>query len=431
MKRKGLYIIWLYADSPSEWNCSEWRAKIPSDALNAAHEAGTSSHRGRLFQMATALNWKHPQVQKQLGLADVIVFQRNVLVPEVWDAMDYFRAIGKTITVDLDDHYPDLPPSNPAYDYWIRNLPELNPEPTGALTEGMKHADALTSPSKVILKDWEHIVPGYWLPNWTRRKWYESLGQKPGGAPDYEFGYEANGSDPVLSAKPRENSEGWITLGWGGSISHVDSWLFSGIMEALDRVFEKYPQARLKFCGHEGRLDTWLSRYGERVIRQVGVRPDHWPQVVATFDIGLAPLDTRPLDPPWREGAPVCGYDERRSWLKGAEYLTAGVPWVGSRCLPYQDLARWGKLVENTPDAWFAALDNMIERLAYEKQQAWERRRWALKKITLEGNIENYGEIMGRIMTAKHIRGGHRLPEITYVAQATAPVVEQIGIVPA
>ena len=100
VKRRGLYIIWLYADSPQEWNCSEWRAKIPSDALNASHEAGTSPHRGRLFQMATALNWKHPQVQKQLGLADVIVFQRNVLVPEVWDAMDHRIGFGIRVAGD-------------------------------------------------------------------------------------------------------------------------------------------------------------------------------------------------------------------------------------------------------------------------------------------------------------------------------------------
>ena len=421
MKRNGLFIIWLYADTPSEWNCSEWRAKIPSDALNAAHEAGSSPHRGRLFHLPTALNWQHPQVQYELGQADVIVFQRNVLVPEVWGAMDYFRAIGKTVTVDLDDHYPGLPPSNPAYDYWIRNLPGISPGPVEALTEGLRHADALTAPSKIILKDWEHVLPGFWLPNWTRWKWYEGLAQKPIGGPDVIVGYREQDGKAELVAQPREGSEGWIVLGWGGSISHVDSWLFSGIAEAMDRVLEKYPQVRLKFCGHEDRLNSlMLDRWGDRVVRQLGVRPEHWPQVVSTFDVGLAPLDTRPLDPPWREGAPVVGYDERRSWLKAAEYLTAGIPWVASRSETYNDLGRWGRLVDNTPEAWFQALDSMIAALAHYKQEAWEKRRWASKHITLEANIANYAEIMGRMMTLKHIRRGHRLPNITYVAAGAA-----------
>lgn len=402
-------------------NCSQWRCLTPADSLNAEHAAGRTPHTAQLFYLPTATQWHDPQVQKALGMGDVLVFQRNVITPDVWQAMDYFRAIGKAVVVDIDDHYGDLPASNPAHAYWIANKNDLDPDPVAALEEAMRHADALTAPSKVLLADWAHVVRGYYVPNYTRRAWYEPLMQKPAGVPDLQFGYNAEGQ---LVSTPRPDSAGWLTLGWGGSISHVDSWLYSGVIEALDRIFAKWPTARLKFCGHEGRLDDIVfKQWGDRVVRQNGVKPEHWPMVVSTFDVGLAPLDTRPLDPPWRPGAPVAAYDERRSWLKGVEYLSAGVPWVGSESATYTDLRRHGTLVENTPDGWFRALDSKLTHLAAEKQLAWEKRSYALRKFTMEANANAYGDVFGRIIAEKQAKSGARMPGVRYVALPAAQAV--------
>lgn len=414
MATRGLHIIYLYADSDSEWNCSEWRALSPSSAINAEHEAGRSPHTAQLFYLPSAIDWRSPQVEAQLGRADVLVYQRNVIVPEIWESMRYWRRLGKLVAVDIDDHYPGLPPSNPAHQYWILNRGGLQIDPVQALTEGMKSADCLTSPSKVILADWEHVVPGYWAPNWTRRAWYAPLEQKPIGAPDIEF---TPGLDGKVSAAKRPDSDGLVILGWGGSISHVDSWVYSGILEALDRVFADFPQARLKFCGGERRLNDIFERWGNRVIRQTGVSAQDWPSVVSTFDVGLAPLDKRPLDPPWRDGAPVASYDERRSWLKGVEYLSAGVPWVATDCLTYADLRRWGSLVENTPDAWYQAIADKIKNLPAQKALAADRRRWAIKNVTFEPNVNRYADTLMRALTAKAIRQGERLPGVKYVSK--------------
>ena len=408
----GLHLIYLYADSATEWNCSQWRCLTPSDAINAEHEKGTTPMTAQLFFMPTALGWDHPEVQRKLGAGDVLIFQRNVIIPEVWHAIDYWRALGKTIVIDLDDAYPDLMPSNPAFPYWILNKPGIVPDPVKGLEEGLRRAHALTSPSRIILRDWEHAVRGFHLPNWTRRVWYEDLERKPVGGMDYLFSHDDTG---MLFAEPREGSEGQVILGWGGSISHVDSWLYSGIVEALDRIFEKHPHARLKFCGHEKRLDDLvLSRWGDKVIRQGGVQPKDWPKVVSTFDIGLAPLDPRPL-PPWREGAPVVSYDDRRSWLKAAEYLTAGVPWAASKSETYKELAHLGHIVDNTPDAWFGVLSYMIRLLPEMKAEAWKRRKRALDGLTLEGNIGRYNNIMDSIVATAQVSGGAKLPGVAYI----------------
>src|SRR3990167_4318887 len=348
---------------------------------------------------------------------DVLIFQRNVITPEVVDAMGYWKAIGKTVCVDIDDMYSQLPPSNPAHAFWTRNAPGLNPEPVTALTEAMRHADAFTAPSKVLCEDWSHVIRAYHVPNYTRRAWYAGLAQKPVGAADMLFGYEGTPDAPKFVTTPRPDSDGLVYLGWGGSISHVDSWVYSQIVPALDRLFEKHAHVRLKFCGHETRLDELVfNRWPGRVVKQTGVKPEHWPMVVSSFDIGLAPLDTRPLDPPWRPGAPIASYDERRSWLKGIEYLSAGVPWGARDSAPHTDLRRWGSLVANTADAWFATLDDMVTRLEHHKRVAWDRRRWALKHVTMEANANSYGDIFGRIIAERGAAQGARLPGVRYVA---------------
>jgi hypothetical protein len=403
-------------------NCSQWRCLTPADAINGEHEAGRTPHTVKLFYLPSALDWNSIQVQRTLGLFDVLVFQRNVIVREAWEAMDYWRAIGKTVCIDADDHYGDLPPSNPAHQYWTRNTPGLDPDPVSALAEAMRHADAFTAPSKVLCADWSHLIKTYYVPNYTRRAWYAGLEQKPAGAADLVFGYAADAAGaPQLTHAARPGTDGLVYLGWGGSISHVDSWYYSGIVPALDRLFERHPHVRLKFCGHETRLDELVfNRWGDRVVKQDGVKPEHWPLVVSSFDIGLAPLDTRPLDPPWRPGAPIASYDERRSWLKGIEYLTAGVPWVASESATYADLRRWGTLVANTPDAWFAALDDAVTRLAHHKAVAWDRRRWALKHVTMESQANAYGDVFGRIMAERGAAQGARLPGVRYVARQAA-----------
>ncbi|MHA2063200.1 MAG: hypothetical protein ACXABY_02345, partial [Candidatus Thorarchaeota archaeon] len=109
-----IHVIYLYADLQSEWNCSHWRCHLLSNAINYQHHKDPEHfpHTAQMLQLTSAVALHHPQVQKTMGFADIIVFQRNVLWPEVWNMMDYWRALGKIVLVDLDDHYPEIPPSN-------------------------------------------------------------------------------------------------------------------------------------------------------------------------------------------------------------------------------------------------------------------------------------------------------------------------------
>ena len=380
------------------------------------------------------MDFNHPSVQQVLGKADVLSFQRNVITPDVWNAMSYWRALGKIVCVDSDDGYDYLPPSNPAHNYWIRDkgglADSVGMSPVDALAEGIRRADAFTSPSKVLLKDWEHLTPGFHIPNWPRRLWYAQPTPKPFGAHDIAFGYqetEKNGQKGIeLMGGNRDGSEGWTVLGWGGSISHVDSFVYSGILEALDKIFEKYPHVRLKFCGYEQRLDYIFGKWGDKIIKQAGVKPEHWPFVVSTFDIGLAPLDMRPVPEEMGHGKNPeqrkYSYDERRSWLKGVEYLCAGVPWLATRSATYDDIAHHGTMVENSAELsmdersnnWYRALSTAIENVEARKRLAAEKKKWALKRMTMEGRVKEYAETFERIGNMKQAKSAGHLPNIIW-----------------
>ena len=295
----------------------------------------------------------------------MIVVQRNLFTQRVWDACEYWRGLGKTVVADLDDAYQMMPVNNPAYWFWVANRGNLPHDPVEGLKEGLRHVDALLAPSKVILEDWADVVTGLWLPNFAEGRWYKDLPERDNG-------------DKVI-------------IGYGCSVSHYDSWWGTGIREAAVKISEKYPQVVWRIHGNDPRIHGQLQT--ENKERVTGVSPEEWPKHVAQFDIGVAPLQGE--------------YDQRRSWLKAAEYILAGVPWVATEGRPYEDLAEHGTLVENTVDAWVEGLSDMIDNLE-EKQAQADRG----ANLTIEENMNFTSDVFKKAM-ALHKAG--RLPGVHYV----------------
>ena len=350
-------------------------------------------------------------------MGDIIVYQRNMIDRDVFRSMDYWRALGRIVLVDIDDHYPGLPPSNPAHNYWIKNVHNINPIPIEMMRIGLSKSDGLVAPSKILLKDWEHVVHGYYWPNYPTINDYEGLDQKPIGHSDYILSYkEPVADEDNLVVRERENSEGQIVIGWGGSISHVDSFIYSGVLGALKRIMEENENVVFKFCGSEQRLDFLLKELPvKQMVKQASVRPDDWPLVISTFDIGIAPLDMRPCESKTGHEHGVYSYDERRSWLKAVEYLCAGVPWVATKSETYKDMEPHGKCIENGEENWYNALKARVDSLDYFKREAWKKRTWALNRLTIENNVGRLIEFYRKVIVDASLRRGARLPDVHYL----------------
>ncbi|MBU2685785.1 MAG: hypothetical protein KKF27_21300, partial [Gammaproteobacteria bacterium] len=294
---------------------------------------------------------------------------RNIILTEVWKATQYWLGMGKPVTLDLDDAYHMLRHSNPAHEFWNNRQEGQQQTPLEQLRAIMPLLDCFTSPSQLLLEDWLGVAQRtYWWPNWAVGKRYENLKKEP--------------------------HEGCI-IGWGGSSSHWDTFWFTPVLEALKRVCDLRPQVRVRICGFDRRIYDMVPLPEGRKEHVPYVPPDRWPANIAQFDIGIAPLAEE--------------YDQRRSWLKGIEYMLARVPWIGTEGWPYKELARWGTLVPNDLDAWvgalidhidhprdpmpgyLAGLDRTLERRAPELAQALQRiinlKKTRTQQVQLRGAI--------------------------------------------
>lgn len=372
----------------TEWNCSQWRCLTPASAMNR-----TPGWKAKLIHVSGFLDYLNPAIQDLVGPADIIVFQRNLVSEQAFDAMQYWQGMGKPIVIDLDDAYQMLPWSNPAHNFWIENPENRNPPPLVMLEEGLRRADALTAPNRNLLRDWSHVVTGYYLQNYAETAWWTNL-------PSRE------------ELKAKRGLNGRIVIGWGGSVSHYDSFWGSGIREAATAIVRRHPEVLFAICGNDPRIVEQLPVGRDQKVQIDEVPPEEWPKNVATFDIGIAPL----FGP----------YDQRRSWIKGLEYLLGGVPWVGTTGDVYKDLETVGTMIQNGPDNWEGALDAKINNLQAEQAQTASRialaREWCIDR-----QLGNYARIYTEIRN--HFTAGRgRLPGIVrVVCSPGAPVPAPIG----
>lgn len=316
--------------------------------------------------------------------SDLIIFSRNALLPQSHDAIRYFQIHGKPVVMDLDDAYFMLPHSNPARRFWFdHKFQTYNGLEQAGASRMLEHAlwlsDGLIAPNKMLLKMYQPLSGNsYYLQNYAESRWWNDL--------------------------PERNNGGKIVIGWGGSLSHLDSWLGSGLMKAVDRISSRHPNVYWKICGGDDNIYKALPT--SQKIRQPGVSPNEWPKVVRTFDIGIAPL--------WGI------YDEYRSWIKGIEYALAGVPWVGAIGPTYNELADWGALVpEFDEGAWEAALEERIEHLETFQAEAEARREAARQAFLIDNNIHVFEAVYHQII-ADFKDDKAELPGVIYLERDNA-----------
>ncbi len=334
-------------------------------------------------------DYLNPAIQDIIMRSDIIAFQRNLVAQEVFDAIEYWKGMGKPVLADLDDAYQILPISNPAWHFWIENSTSRDPDPLIWLERGLGICGNLTSPNRNILNDWKHVCKGYFLPNFANGDWYRNL-------PDH------------AAEKERVGLAGRTIIGWGGSVSHYDSWWGTGIREAAARVCQRHPEVVWMICGNDPRIIGQLPVSPTQKYNQVGVAPQDWPKVVNLFDIGVAPL----FGP----------YDQRRSWIKGMEYLLAGVPWIGTRGEPYSDLAESGTLIGNGVDSWEMALETKLSNLKQEQEAARAKIPYAQSEFLIENRLDVYEQVYNSIIQDFH--GGGRLAQIYHVVPE--PVKQEV-----
>jgi hypothetical protein len=331
---------------------------LPARAFNRS-----TRHRAHVLSIGDFTS--HPQVTDyHCANADAIVLQRGAM-PPTWPVIEHWRQRGKIIVADIDDGYPQIGPEHPAFNFWHRGItrgPDGNPQqmPRPAIldmADGLKQVHGLTSPNRLILADWQAQVGvrGAFLPNYADLRHYRAR----------------------RTRSPKDDGTTWVA--WGGSAGHLRSFTDSGVLMALARVLARRPATRMIYCGADPRImDAMPLRDGQK--QHFNWRPySEWPALLANFDIGLIPVAGE--------------FDARRSWLKPMEHSLMGVPWIASKSPAYEGLEDFGVFVDNTPDAWAAALSDLLDH-GPDPARLKRARSWALG-LDIDDHVDEMAKIYG------------------------------------
>jgi glycosyltransferase involved in cell wall biosynthesis len=325
--------LFVYADNGLlELNTSFWRCFIPAKHLEGAGHETLVAHLLEVFTDSPS-----PKVASFLHTAEVIVVERvfiDAFAPKILE----WQKMGKRVVGTFDDAYHLIEPNRGSGGFWRGKKTN---ESTGNLKQFRRNLslfDRVIVPSRVLAEDYKPYCKDIqFVDNYTLKELWDGVKKRP---PD--------------------NS---IVIGWGGSTGHVRSWRDSGVVTALARLQRKYPRLHVKVYGGGTEIPDYLKSTGIKYEFGGWLDFESWPSHVALWDIGVVPLSGL--------------YDSRRSAIKALELGYAQVPWVATNDVPYQG-AVGGTLVDNKPNRWEYAIEELIENKSLRYKLSMRGHEWAV-----------------------------------------------------
>jgi len=331
-------ILFVYADTPGEWNCSQHNCVNPTNAIN---KTGVH-HADYIFMNDFIAN--EPPTQKLCFEADVIIIERN-LFQDTLPMMMFWKSRGKSIGIIFDDGYHIMHQKNPAFAFWThgelrfedknhnQKIAHINPKPLQQMTWGMEMSKGLQTVSQEICDAWKAVTPTYLVHNHLVMEDYLDI--KP--------------------LHPHDPSEIWI--GWTGSLSHRDSFESSGLLRAYRKITKRFPNVKVLITGDKMTYDNVDVPAGRKMYSGFVPR-EYYPALVKSLDICTIPL--------------FGAYDKCRSQIKVVEAMAVKTPVLATDFPNYTHLKPYTNFTDNGWEAWEEKLAEMITNLSYYKQHAIE-----------------------------------------------------------
>lgn len=172
-----------------------------------------------------------------------------------------------------------------------------------------------------------------------------------------------------LSNKVKKTNNGRITIGYfSGSITH--NYDFLEIEPVIIKVFEKYDDVQLLIVGKLD-LSNNLSKYKNRIIKKVFVDYKKLPDLIASVDINLIPLQNNI-------------FNEAKSENKWVEASLVKVVSIISNINPYKSIIKNNEtgVLCSSKDEWFNKLSSLIENESLRNTLANNAYEYCLENCT-------------------------------------------------
>jgi hypothetical protein len=345
-------ITYVEADDEKSFNTSNWLMRIPAKSLVKMGKANTNIMPNPMFNANT------PEANEVLEKSDIIVVERNFFW-QTLSMVQYWQDKGKLVVGVFDDGYHLMTPDNPAFNYWILNKHIEKDEKTG------KEKVIIFRPKPMdLFKVGLEIFHGYHTPSKTLTKEFADYNSNNFYIPNF-----LDIESYIYVPKPENKSKEDINIFWGGSLSHWKSFLDSGCVNAIKRIFKNDKRLKLIIAGDQRVYDLFPLEWDRKIFFNF-VPYSSWSKILSYADIGIAPLSGP--------------YDQMRSWIKLMEFGILGIPSISSISKSYEGLEQYTHPTKNESKFWEDNFIKVIENLPKEKEYAND----ICKPFVLKQNID-------------------------------------------
>lgn len=331
-------LCFVFADSKNEWNCSQHNCINPANAINK-----TGVHQASYMHISEFVQ-NSPETQKIISESDAVIIERNIFQDTLL-AMLWWKLRGHDGLITIfDDGYHCMNATNPAYDFWHNSKvrytdPEgkpqegtIYPHVLDQLRWGIQMSKGLQTVSQALCDYWKPVNDTYLIHNHLVIENYLNVKQ------------------------PLYPHDG-LVIGWSGSLSHVDSFIGSGLLKAFKNIVTRFKDVRILITGEKRTFDL-LEVPATRKMFSPFVPPDKYPALVKSFDIYTIPLSG--------------DYDRCRSQIKPLECAGLKTVFLATNYPNYSHLAPYGNFTDNGEENWTEKLTEMIENLPKYQEKANE-----------------------------------------------------------
>ncbi len=314
--RDVLFINGCYLEHPSRYRVAHQREQLEAGNLTTA----------QIFYKELSL-----ELVKNFR---IFIFFRCPYTEEIGEFIVKARQYKKIVLFDIDDlmidtQYTNLIPYVQQMKTEERKLYEDGVIATGKL---LKMCDGAITTTEALAEELKKFVPSVYINRNTASEEMIGLSEKA-----------------IREKTPKEG----ITIGYfSGSITHNTD--FELIVPALLRIMEKHQETKLLIAG-ELELPEPLRKYQNRIVKQPMRNWRQLPQLIASVDINIAPLQDTV-------------FNRAKSENKWVEAALVKVPTIASDVGAFHHMIQnniTGVLCKNTEEAWFDALELLLadERL--------------------------------------------------------------------
>lgn len=339
--------------------CGAYRMTWPGEALAA------QGYDVRLaYDESYNMQWRNSSIQGarvesvfNTPDADVIVLQRPLTRNRV-EMMGAMQAAGIAVVVEVDDDFHAIHAKNPA---WTGTNPLNDPDRNRDwLMKACRRADLVTVSTPALARRYGEHGRVAILPNYVPER-YTTLNPP---AETFRVGWSGStlthprDLEVVGDAIARLGC-GFHVIGTGYGATDYQGFHIPSPAEAL------------------GLDETTATGW---------VELNDYPQALQALEVGIVPLA-------------LTNFNEAKSWLKGLEYASVGVPFVASPTQQYRELAENGiGWIAESPDDWYRLVGEMVNDDEHRNALATAWRGEIAARYTIEAHAHRWWDAWGQAL---------------------------------